>query len=364
MSGRRTVAVIPNWNGAGRLERCLASLQAQRGAAAELVVVDNASADGSAEAAERAGARVLRFAENRGFAAAVNRGVSESESELVAVINNDVELDAEWLARLEAALDRHPECGMVTGRTLLRARPGILDGAGDALALGLAAARLGHGQPDGPAWRQARPVLAVSGAASLFRREVFRRVGGFEEAFFAYLEDVEFCLRAQLAGFQARYVPEAVAWHEVGASLVGQAFLPVGEDRALHPRVVTWMTAHQLLLVARYARRGALRAVLPRAVVVQALWAARMLLAGRPLAWLRGLLVACARWRRLRRWNFPPGAGPERLLELLAASEAQIYADRGERDTFWRIYFRLFPPAREASLLAPAKTSARHSARN
>ncbi len=356
MSGRRTVAVIPNWNGAGRLERCLASLQAQRGVAAEWVVVDNASADGSAEAAERAGARVLRFAENRGFASAVNRGVAESESELVAVINNDVELDAEWLARLEAALDRHPECGMVTGRTLLRARPDTLDGAGDALALGLAAARLGYGQPDGPAWRQARPVLAVSGAASLFRREVFRRVGGFEEAFFAYLEDIEFCLRAQLAGFQARYVPEAVAWHEVGASLGGQS-------GRMHPRVAAWTTAHQLLLVARYGRRGALHAVLPRAVVVQGLWAARMLLAGRPLAWLRGLLVACARWRRLRRWDFPPGAGPERLLELLAASEAQIYADRGERDTFWRIYFRLFPPAREASLLTPAKTRARQSAK-
>lgn len=361
MKGSRTAAVIPNWNGSGRLERCLASLQAQRGAAAEVVVVDNASSDGSAEAAERAGARVLRLPENRGFAAAVNRGVAESDSEFVAVINNDAELDADWLARLEAALDRHPECGMVTGRTLMRSHPDRLDGVGDALSLGFAAARLGYGHADGPAYRQERPVLAVSGAASLFRREIFRRAGGFEEAFFAYLEDVEFCLRAQLAGFQARYIPEAVAQHEGSASTVGQAFLPVGTGR-LHPRVAAWMTAHQLLLAARYARRGTFRVVLPRVILVQVLWAARMLFAGRPLAWLRGLVLACARWRRLRRWTFPPGAGPERLLELLGASEAQIYADRGGQDAFWRFYFRLFPPARRTSLLATAESSAgRHT---
>ncbi len=343
-----TVAIIPNWNGAGRLGRCLASLLAQRGAAAEVVVVDNASSDGSAEAAEQQGARVLRLAQNRGFAAAVNRGVAESDSEFVAVINNDVELDPQWLERLAAALGRHPECGMVTGRTLMRGTDWLLDGAGDALALGFAAARLGHGLPDGPAYGGERPVLAVSGAACLIRREVFRRIGGFEEAFFAYLEDVEFCLRAQLAGYQARYIPEAVAWHEVSAS----SRLPAGR---LHPRVAMWITAHQLLLAARYTRWGTLRVVLPRLMAAQALWAGRLLLRGRGLAWLRGLFLGVARLRRVRRWAFPPGCGPQRLLELLRASEAQIHADRARRDTFWRLYFRLFPPAAETASLASAR---------
>lgn len=346
MTGSRTVALIPNWNGAGRLERCLASLASQRGATAEVLVIDNASSDDSAEAAARTGARVLRLPENRGFAAAINTGVADTESEFIAVVNNDVELDPGWLQALVAALERHPECGMVTGRTLVRGEEGTLDGVGDALSLGFAAARLGYGRPDGPGYRQERPVLAVSGAASLIRRDVFRRIGGFEEAFFAYLEDVDFCLRAQLAGFQARYIPEAVAWHEVSASS--------GGGRHLHPRVAAWLTAHQLLLAARYARRGNLRVVLPRIFLVQGLWAARLLFGGLALAWLRGLFRAVTRLPRLRRWTFPPGAGPERLVELLRASEAQIYADRAAHETFWRLYFRLFPPAAGPPSLAAA----------
>ena len=366
MSGERTVAIIPNRDGAGRLERCLATLFAQRGAALEVVVpevvvIDNASSDGSAEVAARAGARVIRFPKNRGFAAAVNRGVAESDSEFVALVNNDVELEPEWLHRLLGVLKRHPECGMVTGRTLQRdSRPSnaTLDGAGDALALGLAAARLGFGFPDGPAYRQERLVLAVSGGASLIRREVFRSIGGFDEAFFAYLEDVDFCLRAQLAGFQARYVPEAVAWHEGSATTAGQAGrLPLRVAPDLHPQVATWLTGHQLLLATRYCRWGTLRVLLPRVLLVQVLWAARLVRVGRLGAWLRGLALAATRWRRLRRWPFPPGAGPQRLLELLRASETQIYADRARRDTFWRLYFRLFPPAVQASFLAAEESS-------
>ena len=358
MSRQHTVAIIPNRNGAGRLERCLASLFAQRGAVLEVVVVDNASSDGSAEAAARAGARVLRFADNRGFAAAVNRGVAESESEFVAVVNNDVELEPEWLWRLLDALKRHPACGMVTGRTLRRGSDGTLDGTGDALSLGLAAVPLGFDCPDGPAYREERSVLAVSGAASVIRREVFRCVAGFEEAFFAYLEDVDFCLRAQLAGFQARYVPQAIAWHEGSATTREQGGLPLRAGPDLHPQVATWLTAHQLLLAARYTRWGTLRVLVPRVLLVQALWAARLVLAGRLRAWLRGLVLAGGRWPRLRRWSFPHAAGPRQLLELLRASETQIYADRAHRDTFWRLYFRLFPPAGEARFLPPAQNRA------
>ena len=352
MSSQRTVAIVPNRNGAGRLERCLATLSAQRGAALEVVVpevvvIDNASSDGSAEAAARAGARVLRFSENRGFAAAVNHGVAESDSEFVALVNNDVELEPDWLSCLLAAMRKHPECGMVTGRTLQRhsrdSNP-TLDGTGDALSLGLAAVRLGFGCPDGSAYRQERPVLAVSGAASLIRREVFRRIGGFEEAFFAYLEDVDFCLRAQLAGFRARYVPEAVAWHEGSATTATPARVPVRVAPDLHPQVATWLTAHQLLLAARYSRWGTLRVLLPRVALVQVLWALRLVRAGRLFAWLRGLALAAASGRRLRRWTFPPEAEPQKMLALLRASETQIYADRAGRDTFWRRYFRLFPP--------------------
>lgn len=348
MSGRSTALIIPNWNGAGRLSRCLQSVAALRGADTEIIVVDNGSSDGSPEVGLRAGARVIRLPENLGFARAVNRGIAESGGEFVALVNNDVELDAGWLTALLDALDRHPECGMATGRTLLYGNRRLIDGAGDALSLGFAAARLGHGSPDGPFYEQERRVLAVSGAACLIRRAVFAQVGGFEELFFAYLEDIDFCLRAQLAGFQAIYVPEAIAFHEGSAS--------TGGAPRLHANVVRLMTAHQLLLAARYARGKAWRVVVPRTIWAQLLWGVRMCLRGRAGAWLRGLLLARKLWRRMRSWPLPAGASPRRLVELLRASESQIHADRARKETFWRLYFGLFPP--------PGNTLALRSARH
>jgi len=103
------------------------------------------------------------------------------------------------------------------------------------------------------------------------------------------------------------------------------------------------MSAHQLLLAARYARGEMLLPALPRILVVQLLWAAHLLLRGRALSWLRGLGIALRRWKRMTAWQFPSSADARRLLELLRASEAQIFRDRVPADRFWRIYFRLFP---------------------
>lgn len=324
-------AIIPNWNGAGRLERCLASLSRQARPFDQVIVVDNGSNDGSGEVAARAGARFVALGENRGFAAAVNAGVRQAgRADHLALLNNDVLLEPAWLATLVAALDQRPEFSLATGRTRQLSRPQLLDGAGDALSRGLAAARLGHGRPDGSAYSQARPVLAVCFAAALIRAEVFARVGSLEERFFAYLEDVEFCLRAQLAGFRALYVPEAVAHHEGSAS--------TGTGDALDPRIVTWMTANQLLLAARYARGR----LWPPVLLTQALWAARMLRHARLAAWLRGVAAARRGWRTLR--AAAPGFDTAALLDLLRASEAQIYEDRGKQDLFWRAYFAVFSP--------------------
>ena len=321
MSAVKVAAVIPNWNGAERLPRCLASLRAQTRPFDRIIVVDNGSTDGSAELA------AVRLSENRGFAVAVNRGVAEAaDADWIAVLNNDVVLDPGWLAALLTA----PPFDLATGRTLQMVNPALLDGAGDALSRGLAAVRLGHGHSDGPDYRRPRPVLGVCFSAALVRQEVFRKVGGLEERFFAYLEDVEFCLRAQLAGFRAQFVPEAVAHHEGSSSTTGP----------LDPRVVTWMTANQLLLAARYARGP----LWPRVLLTQALWAARMVRHARLVAWLRGVVGALATMSEMR--ATAPGFDTARLLELLRESEVQIYEDRGTVDSFWRSYFAFFPAGR------------------
>src|SRR5688500_2768728 len=102
----QVTAVIPNWNGAGRLEHVLEDMRAQTLRVTETIVVDNGSKDDSPANAERAGARVIRFDSNRGFTTAVNRAVAESQTELVAILNNDVRLTPEWLSRLHEALDQ------------------------------------------------------------------------------------------------------------------------------------------------------------------------------------------------------------------------------------------------------------------
>ena len=97
-------AVIPNWNGAGRIERVIEDLAAQTEPPVETIVVDNGSTDDSPALAERSGARVIRFDSNRGFTAAGNRGVAESKTEFVAVLNNDLRLIPQWLSRLVGTL--------------------------------------------------------------------------------------------------------------------------------------------------------------------------------------------------------------------------------------------------------------------
>src|SRR5690349_301648 len=92
--------VIPNWNGGERLKTLLKQLTSQTYPISQVLVVDNGSSDGSAEAAEFLNARVIRFGVNRGFATAVNAGVAECRSDLIAILNNDVELERDWLAKL------------------------------------------------------------------------------------------------------------------------------------------------------------------------------------------------------------------------------------------------------------------------
>jgi GT2 family glycosyltransferase len=310
----RIAAVIPNWNGAGRLERCLASLENQTHRFDQIVVVDNGSSDGSERLAQ------IRIPENRGFAVAVNRGITASAgADWIAILNNDVVLDPGWL---HAMTDIPAGFQLVAGRTLQLANPGLLDGAGDALSLGLAAARLGYGAPDGPPYAAPREVFGVCFAAALVQADVFRTVGVLEERFFAYLEDAEFSLRARLAGFRAWYTPQAVALHEGSASSSGR----------LSPNIAEWMTANQLLLAARYAGPE----TWPRVLMVQMLWAARMLRRGRAGAWRRGVSTALAQFTDMHD-AFP--VDRKAAAAILRGSEELIRRDPCANDLFWKFYF-------------------------
>ncbi len=206
--GRRVSIVVVTWNSAQHLPRCLAAIAQQTWPDAELIVVDNASADESAALATRA--RVIRNDTNRGFAAAVNQGIAASAGELILLCNPDAFLEPDYIEQIVKALDAAGErYGMATGRLLRAEEPGVID------SMGIRMTRSGRHfdlQSD-----ERREVFGVSGAAGMYRRTFLEDVAidgqPFDEDFFAYREDADIAWRGQLFGWRALYVPAAVAYH-------------------------------------------------------------------------------------------------------------------------------------------------------
>src|SRR5712664_3420980 len=138
----RVAAVIPHWNRRDLLQTLLESLRAQTRPFDEILVADNGSTDDSAELAERAGARVLRLGRNFGFASAVNRGIAAADAEWVAILNNDVTLEPDWLAKLLDAAAQE-DLWFATGKILQAANHQMVDGTFDEISRGGCASRCG-----------------------------------------------------------------------------------------------------------------------------------------------------------------------------------------------------------------------------
>lgn len=212
-----TVSVIVlNHNGRQFMEDCFGSLGRLEypADAVELVLADNASSDGSPDlvAEKFPHVRVLRFGENHGFSAGNNRAVRESKSEYVAFLNSDMRVDPGWLVGLVGALDR--------SRGAICASSKILSWDGKAIDFGgILLSFLGHGRADGyletdtAAYDDVRDILAPCGGAMLISREVFEEVGGFDEDFFMYFEDIDLGWRLWIQGYEVAFAPSSICYH-------------------------------------------------------------------------------------------------------------------------------------------------------
>ncbi len=222
MSSRVTV-VIPNWNGKRFLSTCLGSLRQQTFKDYETVLVDNGSTDDSVAFVNRnfSEVRVLPLPENRGFSAAVNAGIRVSRAEYVALLNNDTEVDPEWLEALVRAAESYPEAGSFASKLVDFNDRRILDGAGDVLRRSGLPYRLGHGEPDRGQYDEAAFVFGACAGAALYRRSMLEEIGLFDEDFFANCEDGDLSFRAQLAGYCCLYVPGSVVYH-MGSATFGK----------------------------------------------------------------------------------------------------------------------------------------------
>jgi GT2 family glycosyltransferase len=216
-------AIVLSYNGRGLLEVVLPSLAAQTRPAQELIVVDDGSSDGTPEwlASAWPDVRVVRLHTNVGITAALNRGVEAAEGEYLALLNNDLELEPEWLSEMAAGLTRHPDAASVACKLRSYYDRSRLDGTGDVLARNVVAFPRGRGELDEGQYDHEEEILTATAGAALYRASAFAEVGPFDESFRAYLEDVDWGLRAQLAGLRSWYLPRAVAYHMGGATTGG-----------------------------------------------------------------------------------------------------------------------------------------------
>jgi len=215
-----TVALlIVNWNGADLLRRCLESVRDQRRPPDHVIVVDNASTDDSIARAEPqlGSVEVIKLHTNTGFAHANNVGARAARNfDALALMNPDVVADPGWLEALVAAAGADPRAAGFASRMLMASAP-RLDGAGDSYHVSGRAWRRGHGMEATAGPQENVDTFGPCAAAALYRRDAFEEVGGFDERFFCYFEDVDLAFRLRLRGYTCRYVHAAVVRHTVSA---------------------------------------------------------------------------------------------------------------------------------------------------
>src|SRR5215216_2818879 len=217
--------VIVTWNSGKHLPRCLDCLSHQTFQDFETVIVDNGSADNSLvdleERYPRIGLRIERMTRNLGFAAGNNAGARLALGKWLVLLNADAFPEPNWLAELIAASEVHPEIKSFSSRQLQVNNPGILDGTGDAFHISGLAWRMGLGYPSKHYGLDSSEIFSACAAAAMYLRQAFSDVGGFDEDFFSYFEDVDLGFRLQLRGYRCLYVPQAVV-HHIGSATFGE----------------------------------------------------------------------------------------------------------------------------------------------
>ena len=220
----RASVIIPSGNGRAHLPVCLAALRRQTFDDFEVVLVDNNSSDDSIPFVRREfpEVQVVALPYNGVFAGTVNAGIRRGGGEIVVLLNNDTEVEPDWLAELVGALDREPEASMAASKMLLFDRRDTLHSAGDFYGLDGVPGSRGVWQRDQGQYDRDRWVFGPCGGAAAYRRSMLGDVGLFDEDLVAYCEDVDLNLRAQAAGHRCVFAPRARVYHRLSATGGGE----------------------------------------------------------------------------------------------------------------------------------------------
>lgn len=212
--------IVPNYNGARHLPIVLNALRRQTFRDFEVIVVDDASQDESVALVEAnyPDVRLIVNRRNAGFVRSCNTGAAAARGHMIVLLNNDTEPEPTWLEELVKTFVAHPRAAMVASKLLLFDRRDTLHTTGDMLGVDGIPRNRGIWERDEGQYDAAQTIFSGCGGATAYRREVWEALGGFDEDFWMYLEDVDFGFRAQLAGWEAVFAPRARVYHHLSAS--------------------------------------------------------------------------------------------------------------------------------------------------
>jgi GT2 family glycosyltransferase len=213
--------VIPSFNGRRHLEVCLSSIQNLDYSHIEVIVVDNASTDGSVEFVETKfpEVKILVNAANLGFAEGCNVGMRNAKGQYVALLNNDVEVDPNWLKELVSVAQSDPRIAICASKIIMFQNRKIFNSAGGEFDVYGSGHDRGLYEFDHGQYSCVEEVFFACGGAMLVQREILREIGLFDSRYFMYGEDVDLCWRAWLCGYKVVYVPSAIVYHKYGGTM-------------------------------------------------------------------------------------------------------------------------------------------------
>jgi GT2 family glycosyltransferase len=217
----KVAILVVNWKSSAMLLRCLECIAGQESVKPDVFVLDNSNDDPMAEiyCGRFSSVQFYKSGGNVGFAAGNNLLFQKTKGyEWVALVNPDAFLEPDWLRKMLSAAIAHPEYSFFASRLVQSANHEILDGDGDTMHLSGWAWREGNCQPIPRNVAEPREIFSACAAAALYRRDAFEAVGGFDEDYFCYFEDVDLGFRMRLAGHRCLLVPDAVAYHVVAAT--------------------------------------------------------------------------------------------------------------------------------------------------
>jgi len=219
MTPPRLSIIVVNWNGRHLLSHCLNSLSNQTYTNFEVILVDNGSSDGSATyvATTFPEIHLLPLPENRGFTGGNNEGFRQSSGTYIVLLNNDATLDKDWLESMVSVMESDPGLGSCASKIIIEGTE-LLDSAGDLFTTAFTGTKWGELQ-NAALFTESRTVAGPCAAAAIYRRSMLEQIGFFDDDFFLNHEDTDLNLRGWLAGWRCKFVPDAVAYHKVSASI-------------------------------------------------------------------------------------------------------------------------------------------------